>query len=132
MPQALRWAVEEGAIRHEAVTAVMACGYIAQHNAEPNHPFNPDYHEADARAALTELVQRAVGTESGVTRELVSTSRPARAPRGGQWCDVARRRREGCRRIRGIAARLRERSAHAPRSTLHAPCPVVVLPAGEG
>ena len=37
------------------------------------------------------------------------------APRGGQWCDLARRRREGCRRVRGTAARLREPPGAAPR-----------------
>lgn len=120
--QALRWAVEEGAVRHEPVTAVMAWGYIAQHNAEPNQPFNPDYHEADARAVLTELVRRAVGTESGVTQKLVCDLAPRallEAAHGATLLVV------GARGVGGFEGLL---LGSVSRQVLHhATCPVAVV-----
>ena len=120
--QALRWAVEEGAIRDEPVTAVMAWGYIAQHNAEPNQPFNPEYHEADPRAALTELVRRAVGPESGVTRELVCDLAPRallEAAKGATLLVV------GARGVGGFEGLL---LGSVSRQVLHhATCPVAVV-----
>ena len=124
--QALRFAVEEGAIRHQPVTAVMAWGYIAQRNVEPNQPFNPDYHEADARAALTELVRRAVGTDSGVTLKLVCDLAPRALL---EAADGATLLVVGARGVGGFEGLL---LGSVSRQVLHhATCPVAVVRAGD-
>ncbi len=124
--QALRFAVEEGANRHQPVTAVMAWGYIAQRNVEPNQPFNPDYHEADARAALTELVRRAVGTDSGVTLKLVCDLAPRALL---EAADGATLLVVGARGVGGFEGLL---LGSVSRQVLHhATCPVAVVRAGD-
>jgi nucleotide-binding universal stress UspA family protein len=60
---ALRWAAREGELHGWAVTAVLAWGYLSQYHAEADTPFDPDYDEADALAALQAYVERALGAD---------------------------------------------------------------------
>jgi nucleotide-binding universal stress UspA family protein len=62
---ALRWAEREGRLRGLPVTAVMAWGYLDQHHAVADAPFDPGYSEADALAALDAIVVATVGSEAG-------------------------------------------------------------------
>jgi nucleotide-binding universal stress UspA family protein len=63
--EALRWAVGEAAVHEAPLRALMAWGYLDQHPT--GAPFNPDYDEAVAGAALRKLVADAVGTERAAT-----------------------------------------------------------------
>jgi nucleotide-binding universal stress UspA family protein len=120
--QALRWAVEHGAVRHQPVTAVMAWGYLAQHHAEASQPFDPQYTEADAEEALTELVRRTVGLDAGVGRKLVCDLAPRallEATRDAALLVV------GARGVGGFEGLL---LGSVSRQVLHhASCPVVVV-----
>lgn len=66
---ALRWAVREAAARGWSLTAVLAWGLLDQHHLIGDQPFDPAYGEADALAALDEIVRAAVGTADGATVE---------------------------------------------------------------
>jgi nucleotide-binding universal stress UspA family protein len=76
--QALRWAVDRGTRFDEPVTAVLAWGYLDQHHVEPHRPFDPNYGESDACAALDGIVRGAVDAEAHVARRTVCDL-PARA-----------------------------------------------------
>lgn len=67
--EALRWAIREGTLRRWSVTAVLAWGYLDQHSPDAGHPFDPSYTEADARAALDELVDHAAGSSAAAAVE---------------------------------------------------------------
>src|SRR5690606_36529603 len=58
---ALRWAQREGELRKASVTAVLAWGLLDQHHPNNDQPFDPDYHQQDARNALDAYVSEAVG-----------------------------------------------------------------------
>ena len=66
---ALRWAVREGALRKASVVALMAWSYLDQHHATPGAPFDPNYGEPEAVAALDAAVVAAVGPEAAATVE---------------------------------------------------------------
>jgi nucleotide-binding universal stress UspA family protein len=53
---AVRWAAREGRLRSLPVTAVMAWGYLDQHHATVDEPFDTHYQESDALEALDALV----------------------------------------------------------------------------
>jgi nucleotide-binding universal stress UspA family protein len=63
--EALRWAAREGQLRGWSVTAVLCWGYLDQHQATPDRPFNPSYSIDDARAALDMIVHRVLAEGSG-------------------------------------------------------------------
>ena len=112
--EALRWAVAEGAWRERPVTAVLAWGYLDQHHATPDQPFDPEYHEDDAQAALAALV---VGVaRPGRHRRTADDLRPPRPRphrgRGGRR--ARRRRRPRPRRLPRAPARFRESPGPAP------------------
>jgi nucleotide-binding universal stress UspA family protein len=75
---ALRWAFDHGASTSQPVTAVMAWGYLDQHHLQRGAPFDPNYSAADAAHVLDDLVARALGADSGVSRHAVCDL-PARA-----------------------------------------------------
>ena len=78
--EALRWAVEEGMIRHLPVTAVLAWSLIDQHHADESVAFEPAYGEADAAAALDAYVASALGDEAAaIVWKDVVCERPAPA-----------------------------------------------------
>jgi nucleotide-binding universal stress UspA family protein len=58
--QALRWALREGELRRADVTAVLAWGWLDQHQATPA-AFDPHYDEPQARAALEAIVAKVLG-----------------------------------------------------------------------
>jgi nucleotide-binding universal stress UspA family protein len=60
---ALRWALEEAERHSWPVTAVLAWGFLDQHHADAEKPFDPSYTAADAAAALEAYVEQAVGPE---------------------------------------------------------------------
>lgn len=66
---ALRWAVREAGVRGWSLTAVLAWGYLDQHHAVAGQPFDPEYREADAVAALDAIVTSTVGTDAAATVE---------------------------------------------------------------
>jgi nucleotide-binding universal stress UspA family protein len=73
---ALRWAAREGTLRSVPVVAVLAWGWLDQHHAAPA-PFDPNYDDHEARAALDAIVRGVLG-EAGL-----------RAVRRKVICDLA-------------------------------------------
>ncbi|HVX17415.1 MAG TPA: universal stress protein [Acidimicrobiales bacterium] len=61
--EALQWAVAEARLRDADVVAVLAWGFLDQHQIS-GVDFDPSYAEGDARKALDEFVARAVGDEA--------------------------------------------------------------------
>jgi nucleotide-binding universal stress UspA family protein len=76
---ALRWAVEEGAIRSAKVVAILAWGYLDQHAPPGVEGFDPHYGEEKARAALDAYVTRVLGSEAASVERAVVCDLPARA-----------------------------------------------------
>ena len=79
--EALTWAVAEAKLHGQPLEALMAWGYLDQHHvpAEARY-FEPDYDEADARAALDRYVTDVLGPEASGEVELRPTcDLPARA-----------------------------------------------------
>jgi nucleotide-binding universal stress UspA family protein len=64
---ALRWAVDHAASAGESVTAVLAWGYLDQHQLTPDRPFDPSYGSEMATKVLETIVVRAVGEDHHVT-----------------------------------------------------------------
>lgn len=61
--QALRWAVDEAQLHGWVVTAVLAWGFLDQHQTIVGERFDPSYDDGDADAALAALVGAAVGDD---------------------------------------------------------------------
>jgi nucleotide-binding universal stress UspA family protein len=61
--EALRWALAEAVVHDASLRALMAWGYLDQHPT--GAPFDPDYDQAVAGAALRKLVDAAVGNDRG-------------------------------------------------------------------
>ncbi len=77
---ALRRAAEESAIRDSDLTTVLAWDYLSQHHGDAVDAFDPNYGEADARRALDEILERALGRDPLVAVERrVVCDLPARA-----------------------------------------------------
>jgi nucleotide-binding universal stress UspA family protein len=68
---ALRWAAEYGGARNWPVTAVLAWDYIQQQHSDPGAGFDPHYGPEEATRVLAELVDRALGERSDITRQVV-------------------------------------------------------------
>jgi nucleotide-binding universal stress UspA family protein len=64
--RALRWAADEARRRGVPVTAVMAWGYLDQHNVDPKVAFDPTYDDVAARLAAEAAVSDAGITDLGV------------------------------------------------------------------
>lgn len=76
---ALRWAVREGAVRGWSVQAVMAWGFLDQHQGILAERFDPDCGD-DALDALAGIVKTAVGTDAADSvRRRAICDLPARA-----------------------------------------------------
>jgi nucleotide-binding universal stress UspA family protein len=75
---ALRWAFREHLVRGWPLTAVMAWGYLDQHQPPSGEPFAPDYDASQARSTLEAFVIDALGDDAAASVE-------RRAP-----CDLAR------------------------------------------
>ena len=76
--EALRWAVAEAKLHGQPLEALMAWGYLDQHHVPAEaHYFEPDYDEADARAALAQYVIEVLGPDAGGGVELRPSCRPA-------------------------------------------------------
>lgn len=78
--EALHWAVREAALRGRSLTAVMAWGFLDQHQPTPGGEFDPEYGEQDAAAALATILDRALGeAEAAKVLRRVVCDLPARA-----------------------------------------------------
>ncbi|MEW6470892.1 MAG: universal stress protein [Actinomycetota bacterium] len=77
---ALRWAAHEGQLRGWTITAVMAWGFLDQHQTIVAERFDPSYGEDDAAAALGGIVTGALGAEAaGAVERRVVCDLPARS-----------------------------------------------------
>jgi nucleotide-binding universal stress UspA family protein len=63
---ALRWAAQEATWRDEPLVGLLAWGFLFQHHAEPGAEFDPEYVEADARAALETYVRSTLGEGAAI------------------------------------------------------------------
>ncbi len=61
---ALRWAATEARLRGLPLVAVMAWGYLDQRHPDPQAPFDPRYHEAEAQLALASYVTAVLGPDA--------------------------------------------------------------------
>jgi nucleotide-binding universal stress UspA family protein len=121
---ALRWAQRAGELRGWPVTAVLAWDFLNQHGTAPDQPFDPDYDEASAKAALDAIVERILGAETaaGVERRTV-LDLPAPALIGtAEPDDLLVVGARGLGGFRGLL--LGSVSQHVLH---HAPCPVAVV-----
>jgi nucleotide-binding universal stress UspA family protein len=66
---ALRWAVCEGASHDWQVRAVLAWGFLDQHQLDATDTFDPGYNAEVARKTLAAAVERAVGTDAAADIE---------------------------------------------------------------
>lgn len=76
---ALRWAVAEAERRGWAVHALLAHGFLDQHHALAAEGFDPHYTSTDAKTALDEYVEGALGGAAPDVERSVSSNLPARA-----------------------------------------------------
>jgi nucleotide-binding universal stress UspA family protein len=127
--EALRWAIAEAKLHGQPVEALMAWGYLDQHHvpAESQH-FEPDYHEADARAALAQYVADVVGSEAPADVQLHPIcDLPARAlldaGEDAGMLVVGARGRGGFASL--LLGSVSQKVLH------HATCPVAVIRAGQ-
>lgn len=65
---ALRWAARESQLRGWPVTAVMAWGFLEQHQID-THQFDPSYGEAQASEDLDTILRTVLGDETATTVE---------------------------------------------------------------
>jgi len=122
---ALRWALDEAGHRRTSVTAVLAWGLLDQpHRPSEPAPFDPDFDDAKALAALDGFVHDAVGGEraAAITTKAVNDL-PARAlidaSAGAELLVI------GPRGLGGFAELLLGSVSH--RCLVHSICPTVVI-----
>lgn len=78
--QALRWAIDEAALRDWAVRAVLAWGFLDQHHSGTPERFDPRYAADDAKVALASYLDEALGIDQAAAVEsLVVDDLPVRA-----------------------------------------------------
>jgi len=123
--RALRWALEEARARNGDVTAVMSWNYIDQHPMHGHQAFEADYTSHHAHHALREYVEDAVGP---VDAKLVAIDVVCDTPAHGLL--TATRDADlvvvGSRGLGGFKELVLGSVAH--QMTMHATCPVVVVP----
>jgi nucleotide-binding universal stress UspA family protein len=120
---ALRWAAREAELRGSPLTAVLAWSYMEQHHV-PRGPFDPEYGEDDARAALAAIVLDVLGPDASadVDRRVVcDLAAPAllRRARGADLLVVGARGLGGFTEL--LVGSVSQHCLH------HAPCPVAVV-----
>jgi len=76
---ALRWAVDDAAVRDRSVTAVLAWGFLDQHYAHPGAVFDPTYGSELAAKVLDDLVIAAIGDDHGTVGRVTVNDLPGRA-----------------------------------------------------
>jgi nucleotide-binding universal stress UspA family protein len=119
---ALRWAVRHGELVDEPVTALMAWGYLDQHQLDAAATFDPHYSADVAAKVLAALTARAVGPDAGV-HEVTVNDLPARALLDA--ADGARLLVIGARSVNAARALTRD---SVSRGVLHgATCPIAVV-----
>ena len=126
---ALRWAVAEAKLRNVPLEALMAWGYLDQHHVPAEaHYFEPDYDEADARAALGQYVLEALGPDAASGVKLrPSVDLPARALL--EAAEDAALLVVGARGRGGFASLLL--GSVSQKVLHHATCPVAVIRGGQ-
>ena len=129
---ALRWAAAEAGLRGAELRAVHA-GVAPRPVASyaPVHPPEPDPRQAVAEACahLTAIVDEALGEDPRVPVQLVCDQRPAVPALLAHGRDAAMLVLAGRSDLPGDSIALGSTGLALVR---HAPCPVVILPAGPG
>ena len=77
--EALRWAVREAEARDAELTAVLAWGLLDQHHLARDVPFDPHYGEAEADAALAEILRHVLGDAADTVLRRTISDLPVRA-----------------------------------------------------
>ena len=123
--RALRWALDEARVRRGELTAVMVWSYIDQRPMHGHKPFEAEYNATIAETALRQYVEDAVGPEDATSVGLrVMCDTPAHglltATSDADLIVV------GSRGLGGFKELVLGSVAH--QVTMHAGCPVVVVP----
>jgi nucleotide-binding universal stress UspA family protein len=125
---ALRVAAAEARAHGRPLRAVMVHGYLEQHHPGGSTSFDPKYTEANARAALEEVLSQELGASPGIDVERVLvTDLPARGLI--DQSDGAKMIVVGARGLGGFRGLLL--GSVSQQVVYHARCPVLVVPHEE-
>jgi len=122
--EALRWAVREAGARDATLTAVLVWGWLDQHPLDAEHPFDPDFGEADAVARLEAIVDRALDHQVPEDLQLRAVSQLA-GPGLVQAAADADLLVVGARGLGGFKGLLV--GSVSQHCLHHAPCPVALV-----